>query len=177
MNAYRFFETERLLLQPTGLADASFLLRLLNSPGWLRYIGDRQVYSVADAEAYIQSRMLPQFERLGFANYTVIRKADGAKMGCCGLYDREGLQNIDIGFAFLPEYAGQGYAYEAALRLKQAGLETFGLRQICAITTKENTSSQKLLEKLGLSFSKPISLPQDKEELLLYQLINEPNCI
>ena len=94
--------TERLVLKPTTLEDAAFILELLNSPKWLKFIGDRNVKSIAEAEAYIKERMLPQFERLGFTNNVVIRKADGKKIGACGLYDRDGLEGIDIGFAFLP---------------------------------------------------------------------------
>lgn len=102
-------ETERLRLRSTSEEDADFVYRLLNSPQWLKYIGDRKVYSIEDARGYIQKKMLPQLERLGHSNFTVIRKSDGARMGSCGLYDREGLEGVDIGFAFLPEYEGQGY--------------------------------------------------------------------
>lgn len=100
MKTYDTFETERLLLKATSKEDASFILELLNTPKWIKNIGDRNVKSLEAAQNYILERMTPQFERLGYSNYTVIRKADGAKMGTCGLYDREGLEGIDIGFAF-----------------------------------------------------------------------------
>jgi [ribosomal protein S5]-alanine N-acetyltransferase len=170
MSQYRSFETERLLLRPTSADDAPFILELLNTPNWLRYIGDRKVRSVEDAMKYISDRMLPQLKKLGYSNYTVIRKTDHAKLGVCGLYDREGLEGIDIGFAFLPEYEGKGYAFEAAVEVKRVGLEEFGISQISAITSKENVASQKLLEKLGLKFIKVVQLPNDQEELMLYDL-------
>ena len=158
------------MLKPTIEEDAPLILALLNSPKWLQYIGDRNVHSEADAGLYIRTKMTPQLERLGYSNYTVIRKLDGEKMGVCGLYDREGLEGIDIGFAFMPEYEQKGYAFEAANEIKRAALEVFGINRICAITTRGNTASQKLLEKLGLTFSKTVQLPNDKEELMYYEL-------
>jgi len=173
MRTPQSFETERLILKPTSEEDAPFLLALLNSPKWLKYIGDRQVKSVEDAQAYIKNKMQPQLQKLGFSNYTVIRKADKVKLGICGLYDRESLAGIDIGFAFLPEHEQQGYAFEAAQEIKRAGIEAFGINQMSAITTKDNIASQKLLEKLGFKFTKMVQLQDDKEELLLYEFTNK----
>jgi chorismate mutase len=147
---YKSFETERLVLIPTTEEDAEFVLRLLNSPKWIKYIGDRNVKSVEDAKAYIRNKIQPQFERLGYGNYTVIRKSDNVKIGTCGLYDREGIEGIDIGFALLSEYENMGYAFESSNKIKQVGIEDFGLTQIKAITTTDNIASQKLLKRLVL---------------------------
>ncbi len=174
MHDCKTFETERLLLRPTHIEDAEYLLKLLNSPKWLEFIGDRNVHSLEDAEAYIKEKMLPQYERLGYGNYMVIRKADGAKMGNCGLYDRDGLEAVDIGFAFLPDYEQQGYAYESARCILDAAFNEFKIPLIAAITTKANSGSQKLIEKLGLTFKKIINLPDDPEDLMLYEIKN-PN--
>jgi [ribosomal protein S5]-alanine N-acetyltransferase len=173
MPSYKSFETERLVLRPTSEADAPFMFELLNSPKWIKYIGDRNVRSVEDAKNYIKSRMQPQLEKLGYSNYTVIRKSDQVKLGVCGLYDREGLEGIDIGFAFLPEYEGNGYALEAAKEVKRAGLEEFGISQLRAITIKENVGSQKLLVKLGFKFIKMVQLPTDPEDLMLFEFVNK----
>ncbi|GAA4296769.1 GNAT family N-acetyltransferase [Aestuariibaculum suncheonense] len=173
MSQYKTYETERLVLKPTDEDDSEFVLALLNTPKWLEYIGDRQVKTFEDAQTYIKNRMSSQLERLGFGNYTLIRKTDKFKIGSCGLYDREGLEGIDIGFAFLPEYEKQGYAFEAANKVKQLAFEEFGLTEIHAITIKENTSSQRLLEKLGLRFEKIINIPGDDENLLLYSIKKE----
>lgn len=164
------FETERLILRPTDLRDASFILELLNTPKWLQYIGDRNVKSLDDAKDYINKKIIPDFERLGFCNFTVIRKEDNVKMGSCGLYDRPGLEGVDIGFAFLPAYEKMGYAYEASQQILKAAIEQYKLKNIKAITTKENYASQKLLEKLGLTFSKIIRIPDDSVDLMLYEL-------
>lgn len=166
---YKSFETDRLILRPTEESDADYILEVMNTPKWIKNIGDRKVHSREDAIKYIRERMLPQLERLGYSNYTVIRKSDGVKMGSCGLYDREGLEGIDIGFAFLPAFEKKGYAYEASSRIMEAAIEDFGIELIKAITIPSNTASQKLLEKLGLEFQKRFYMEGDSEELMLYQ--------
>lgn len=169
MNSYRIFETERLLLQPTSEEDADLIFNLLNSPKFLQHIGDRNIRTVEDAENYIREKMLPQLQRLGFSNYTLVRKEDLIKIGTCGLFDRAGVEGIDIGYAILPDYEGKGYAFEAAGRIKSAAFNDFGLEAVSAITSKENAASQKLLEKLGLKLSGTLKLPHQEEELLLYK--------
>ncbi|BBE19751.1 acetyltransferase, GNAT family [Aquipluma nitroreducens] len=170
MTEYKTFETERLIIKPTFEEDAEFIFELLNSPNWLKYIGNRNVTSIESAREYIKLKMLPQFERLGFGNYTVIRKSDQAKMGVCGFYDRDGLDGLDIGFAFLQKYEGKGYGFESANKLKQVAFTEFGITEIVAITTQDNTASQKLLEKLGLTLIGTTKIPNDNEELLLYKI-------
>lgn len=167
--SYQSFETDRLILKPFAVTDAGFLLTLLNSPKWLQYIGDRNVHTEKEAVDYINVRMITQLERLGYGNNLVIRKEDNMPMGACGLYERPGLPMVDIGFAFLPEFEGKGYGYEAASRLLQAGKKDFGIKRVCAIVTKENLASQKLLDKLGLHFIKNIFMEGEKEELMYYE--------
>lgn len=167
---FRVFETSRLYLKPFDITDASFLVRLLNSPKWLKYIGDRQVHTPEEGEVYIRNRMLGQLERLGYGNNLVIRKADNTPMGACGLYERPGLPMVDIGFAFLPEFEGLGYGYEAAACLLKAAKEIFGLSKVCAICTPENAASRKLLGKLGLQFIKMIRLEDGREELMYFEI-------
>lgn len=167
---YQTFETERLFLTPTNETDAVFLLELLNSPKWLKYIGNRKVYTVEEARMYIRQKMLPQLEKLGFSNYTISRKTDGAKIGTCGLFDREGLASIDIGYAILPQYEKQGYAFEAANKIKEVAFSHFHLNEIVAITTKENIDSQRLLIKVGFQYVNMIRIPDDDEELMFFKL-------
>jgi ribosomal-protein-alanine N-acetyltransferase len=167
---YAQFDTERLRLIPTSIDDADFLLVLLNSPKWLKYIGDRKVETIEDAITYIQNRMNPQLERLGFGNYTVSLKSNNQKIGICGLYDRKGLEGLDIGFAFLPEFEKKGYAFESAYKLLEVAVEKFKIKEISAITTEDNSESQKLLVKLGLQFEKKFFLEGDSEELMLFKL-------
>ena len=169
---YTTFTTDRLYLRPTQAKDAAFILKLMNTPKWYQFIGDRNVHSIQDAKDYIAQRMTPQLERTGFSNYTVIRQRDQLALGCCGLYDREGLEGVDIGFSFLPAYEGKGYAFEAAQCLQEAAFSVFNLPKVGAITMEENTSSIKLLHKLGLEFVKKIKLDADAQELLYYELKN-----
>lgn len=170
MTKYLTLQTNRLLLRPTALEDADFVLRLMNSPKWIQNIGDRNVRTKEDAQNYIKNKMYPQLKKLGFSNYTVIRKTDGQKMGSCGLYDREGLEGVDIGFAFLPEFEGRGYAFESAQKILDMGIQHFGIKKVSAITLENNHASRKLIVKLGLTFSKMIRLPNDPAELMLYEL-------
>ena len=167
---YKSFETERLVLRPTTVNDSAFFLELLNMPKWLKYIGDRNVKTLNEAKSYIEGKILPQFEKLEFGNYTVIRKDDNVTIGSCGLYDREGLEGVDIGFAFLPKYEKLGYAFEAVFKLMQVAFDEFGIDKISAITLEENTSSRRLLEKLNFKLKGPIRIPNDEAELLLYVL-------
>ncbi|WKB81897.1 GNAT family N-acetyltransferase [Cellulophaga lytica] len=172
MKNYKAFETDRLYIKPTTEEDAKFIFQLLNSPKWLQYIGNRNVTNISDAQTYIKEKMLPQLYQLGFSNYTVIRKEDNVKIGSCGLYNRDGLEGIDIGFAFLEEYERKGYAYEAANTLKHNAFATFNLKEISAITTKDNSSSQNLLVKLGFKLIGTTTLPNDDEVLLLFKISN-----
>lgn len=166
--AYKTFETERLILRPTSEHDAEFILKLLNSPKFLKYVGDRNVKTTKEAKAYIRKKMTPQLERLGYANYTLITKTNNSKIGTCGLYDREGLEGVDIGFALLPEYEGKGYGFESSNKIKYEAIHRFKINQLKAITSKDNYSSQKLLKKLEFNFKGTTYLPDDNEELLLY---------
>lgn len=163
-------ETERLILRPTNVEDAAFVLELYNSPKWLEYIGDRNIKTEEDAANYIKNKMLPQLERLGFSNNTVILKETGEKMGSCGLYDREGLEGLDIGFAFLPQFEKKGYAYESASKLLELAFNEYGYHKISAITTTQNIDSQNLILKLGLKYVKNIFIPNDPEELMLFEM-------
>ncbi len=164
------FETSRLLLRPTGDQDAGFILELLNSPGWIKYIGDRNIHSIEQAKAYIEERMTPQLYRLGYGNFTLISKDSKQPLGTCGLYDRDGLDGVDIGFALLPQYHCKGYAYEASQKILNLAWEQFGLSIVRAITTDNNYASQSLIEKLGMKFIEKITLPNDPEQLRLYEI-------
>ena len=171
------FRTERLTLCPTGVADAAFIRELVNTPQWLRYIGDRQVYSDADATHYIREVMLPQFDRLGFGNYTVSLTANNTKIGTCGLYDRQGLPFPDLGFAFLPEYQGRGYAYEAARHLLDLIFTRLDYPEVLAITVPENRASQRLLERLDFTACGTVQLRPGEGELLRFSLRREKSTV
>ncbi|WP_215226856.1 GNAT family N-acetyltransferase [Echinicola shivajiensis] len=165
---FKKFETERLLIHPTSEDDAELIYQVMNTPKLLKYVGDRGIHSVMDAEKYIRRSMLPQLKTLGFSCYSLIKKMDGAKVGTCGLYDRPGIEGIDIGFGLLPQYEGLGFAFEAAQRLMKAAFEDFELTEVKGITAKENTSSQRLLVKLGMDMVGTTKLPNELDEVFLY---------
>ena len=107
-------ETDRLILRQLSIEDDAFILELVNDPLWLRFIGDRGVRTLDEARNYILKGPVAMYERAGFGLYLVERKIDGVPMGICGLIKRDVLDDVDLGFAFLPEYRGQGYATESA---------------------------------------------------------------
>ena len=164
--------TERLVLREVNINDADFILDLLNSKGWLQFIGDRNVRSLPDAEKYIADRIIKSYIDHGLGLYLVELKTSGTAIGLCGLIKRDTLEDIDIGFAFLPEYNGFGYAFEAAISTLQFAFESLEINRLVAITTPDNINSIKLLEKIGMQFEKKI-LFEEKEELFLFGITNQ----
>jgi len=160
-------ETERLLLREYNLNDVPFIFKLMNSEGWLKNIGDRNIKTHEDAEAYMQKNYLGSYEKQGFGPYLVTLKEDGTPIGSSGLYKRDNLDFPDVGFAFLSEFANKGYAYESAQAVMDYASEKLKLQTIVGITLPENTSSIKLLKKLGLSEIGTYKY-DDGEELLLF---------
>jgi RimJ/RimL family protein N-acetyltransferase len=164
----KVLETDRLVLRRMSVDDAEFELRLLNEPSFLRFIGDRGVRTLEDARAYILKGPVDMYERLGFGLYITELKGEGVPIGICGLVKRDFLADVDIGFALLPAFWGQGYAHEAAAAVMEYGKGALGLKRIVAITNPENHSSIRLLEKLGLKFDRMIRATADGPEIRLF---------
>ncbi len=164
----KVLETDRLILRRLSTDDAEFILELLNEPSFLRFIGDKGVRTLEDARNYILNGPVDMYNRLGFGLYLTELKEDGAPIGICGLIKRDGLEDVDIGFAFLPRFQAKGYAYEAASAVMAYGKDVLGLKRIVAITSLDNHASAKLLEKLGMLFEKVIRLSEDAEEVRLF---------
>ena len=177
-----FLYTERLVLQPITPAHAAFYLRLMNSPKWHEFIGDRQVYTEDAARLYIEQRMSTQWQTLGYGNFIVYkrRKEDvqktseegdtGVPIGAVGIFTRPGLEYSDLGFAFLSDYEGKGYATEASLRVLEEARLHYGIKTLQAITDPKNTACQKLLTRLQFQCQGSIVLPNETKETLLYKL-------
>ncbi len=170
-------ETERLELVHLNLADAPFILELVNDPAWLRFIGDRGVRTLAQAEAYLQDGPLASYATHGFGLYLVRRKSDGARLGMCGLLKRPSLPQPDIGFAYLPQFTGQGYGFEAATAVLNHARHQLNLSPILAIVKPDNVPSINLLEKLGMQRQKRLSLDGGQSEVLLYASENRTRII
>jgi RimJ/RimL family protein N-acetyltransferase len=161
-------ETDRLMLRKLSVEDAPFILELVNQPAFLRFIGDKGVRTLDDARNYILEGPVDSYDRLGFGLYLVELKESGTAIGMCGLIKRESLEDVDIGYAFLPEFWGKGYAYEAAAAVMALGESAFGLQRIVAVVSTENYSSIKVLEKIGLRFERMIRLFEGDEEIKLF---------
>jgi RimJ/RimL family protein N-acetyltransferase len=159
--------TDRLTLRYFTTDDAPFLLKLLNSEGWIKYIGDRNVHTVADAIVY-NKRFTDHYTAHGFGFYLVELTESQTPIGMCGLCRREGLPDADIGFAFLPEYSGKGYAYESAAACMIHARKDCNIATILGITVPYNEKSIRLLERIGLVFEKKLFMAGDDEELMLF---------
>ncbi len=163
-------ETERLKIRELTIEDAEFILKLLNEPSWLKYIGDKSVRTIKDAEEYIKQGPIQMYNKYGFGLYLVLLKENNIPIGMCGLIKRDYLDDADIGFAFLPKYWGQNYAYESAIAVINYGRDKLGLKRLLAITTLDNISSIKLLEKIGFIYEKNIKNPSDQNDLKLFRM-------
>lgn len=162
-------ETNRLIISKLTLKDASFFLELVNSPNWIKYIGDRNLNTVKNAEDYLKNGSIKSYADFGFGFYKLQLKEDQLKpIGTVGLIKRKELEHVDIGFAMLPEYEGRGFGYESSIAILKIAKKQFNINKILAITLPENISSIKLLEKLGLAFEKRVKPFEDDEELLLF---------
>jgi ribosomal-protein-alanine N-acetyltransferase len=162
-------ETARLVIRPFTIHDAAFVLELVNDPAWLEHIGDRGVRTSADARAYLRKGPLASYARNGFGFNLVELKSTGEPIGGCGLIKRETLTGVDLGFAFLPQFRGMGYAEEAARATLENARQILGLDRIVAVVSPANTRSIALLQKLGFTYEKSLHLtPDDPDEIDLF---------
>ncbi|CAN5789336.1 GNAT family N-acetyltransferase [soil metagenome] len=168
----KLFETERLLLREFDTSDAAFILTLVNNATWLQFIGDRNIKTTSDAVYYLVNGPMKSYYQHGFGLSMIELKEGNIPIGMCGLIKREGLKDVDIGFALLPEFGGKGYAYEIAAATMQHAKETLGIKKVVAITSADNLHSIKLLKKIGLGFEKMVRV--GKEELMLFSENNIP---
>ncbi|GCF88960.1 GNAT family N-acetyltransferase [Shewanella sp. M-Br] len=159
--------TPRLILRQLTPADASFMLVLLNSQGFIENIGDRGVRTLVQAKDYIVNGPMKSYAECGFGFYAVVLAENGFTIGICGLIKRPTLDNVDIGYAFLPQYWGKGYAFEAAKAAFDLG-KSLGIERIVAIVSAHNSASKALLNKLGLHFESCLQLSPDDEPVELF---------
>jgi len=161
-------ECKRLSLSEIGLDDAPFILELLNEAGFLRFIGDKGVRTLADAREYILQGPIDSYRKFGFGLYLATLREGGAPVGICGLVKRDTLVDVDVGFAVRAQYWSQGFASESAAAVLRYGREKVGLKRIVAITAPDNQGSIAVLEKIGLRFERRIHLVKDGPELKLF---------
>lgn len=157
--------TERLAIEPLTNKDSNFMLDLVNSDGWLRFIGDRKVRSLNDADGYVRNILDNDKTK-----YWVVKLSNtNEKVGIITLIQKDYLNHPDFGFAFLPEYQGKGYAYESAIAvLDYLQNNMKGYATLLAVTSPDNIKSVNLLERLGMSFDKSIEV--EGEEIFQYSV-------
>lgn len=166
----RVLQTVRLSLRHFARADAPFIFELLNEPSWLQYIGDKGIKTLGDAEHYIQDGPVAMYARLGFGLYLVELTGGSESVGMCGLIKRDTLEDVDLGFAFLSRFWGNGYAYESAAAVMSYAKMRLGIDRIVAITSPNNQASIKLLRKLEFRLERLIIATGGGQDLVLYSI-------
>ena len=163
-------ETKRLDIYQLTLKDAGFILELVNDPDFIRFIGDRNIKTMDEARDYLETGPMKSYTTNGFGLYSIQLKKTDAPIGICGLIKRPELDDVDIGYAFLPQYRGKGYAFEATEAVLESGKNGLGLKRIVAITSPDNQASIRLLEKAGFCFEKMLILPGETAETKLFAI-------
>ena len=167
-NSSLVFTTKRLALHRFTLDDAPFAFELVNDPAFLRYIGDRGVRTMDDARAYLSNGPLASYERHGFGLFKVVRLATGEPVGMCGLLKRDTLDDVDVGYAFLPAFWSHGYAIEAVAGTLDYARKTQQLTRVVAIVQPDNAASIRVLERAGFAFERTIQMSSDAKPLQLF---------
>jgi len=162
-------ETDRLVITELTTKDAPFFFELVNDPAWIKYIGDREIYTISDAEDYLNSKIIASYANNGFGFYLVSLKNNNLSIGITGLINRKGLEHVDVGIAFLESYRSKGFAYESTSAILDFAKRELGIDPILAITDLNNSKSIKLLERLGMRFEKIIQLPDDEKKCRLFK--------
>ncbi|MGI0117242.1 GNAT family N-acetyltransferase [Zooshikella sp. RANM57] len=145
-------ETERLIIRYLTVDDSLFIFKLYNTEPFIAFVGDKNIKSVEDAKKYLIEVPIRMYAQEGVGLYLVESKNEHIPLGICGLIKRDNLDDIDIGYGFLPEFCGLGYAYESARAVLDYAKQTLNLKRVVAITTSDNMSCIRLLSKLGLVY-------------------------
>lgn len=165
-------ESERLFLRQFTPADADFIVQLVNTDGWLRFIGDKNITSTEQAIEYLKNGPIKSYQVNGFGLYLAVLKTDGTPIGMCGLIKREYLEFIDLGFALLPEYTTQGYATEMAKETIRFAFEKLNQERVLAIVLPANEASVRVMQKIGFEYEKGFTSTETNQELFIYQVHN-----
>lgn len=164
MSGVEVLRTERLNLRHLAEDDAPFILQLLNEPGFVDNIGDRGVRDLDGARRYITEGQGASYQKYGYGLWATVLRETGETIGICGLVKRDGLEDADVGYAFLESAWGKGYAREAAAATLAHARDIIGLTKVVAITKPTNTGSIAVLEKIGMKAAGMIKIPGYEEE-------------
>lgn len=163
-------ETERVRIRALTIIDAGFMMQLMNTATWIKNIGNRNINNKTAASNYIANNIINSYHVNGFGLFLVAQKKDNQPIGICGIVKREGLALPDLGFAFLPQYEGKGFATEAGKAVVKYASESLQIAELAGITKPDNLASIRVLEKVGMEFKQMIQLPQDANEFSLYAM-------
>jgi len=163
-------ETARLRVRHFSLEDAAFILRLLNEPTFIQNILDKGVRTLEAAREYLRDGPMASYERHGFGLNCVELRDSRLPIGMCGLIKRDSLDDPDLGYALLPEYCSQGYAFEAASAV-MATAGGFGMRRVVAVTSADNERSIRVLTRIGFRYEGMVALYPDEPDLKLFATV------
>lgn len=158
-------ETERLQIVEFTKKDADFILELVNEPAWIEFIGDKNINNLHEAAHFIEHKLQPSYKEHGFGLFLVKLKEQYSSIGMCGLVNRPGLENIDLGFSFLATHRKKSYAFESSKVMIKYAKNTLKIPKLVVITNPNNVISGKLLEKLGFTFDTLIDLAEDGKDV------------
>ncbi len=167
-NGSQSLQTERLDLRRFTLDDADLMLAVWNDPDFVKHVGDRGIRTVDEARTALEGGILSMYADLGYGPYCVTLRGSQQRMGICGLFKREHLDDPDIGFGLLPPFRRDGIAWEAAVAVLSEAQGALDFKRVTAIVSPQNDASVRLIEKLGLAYSGPIRMPGDEEDVSLY---------
>ena len=170
MDVNGVLETPRLVLRRVTLEDADLMLAIWNDPAFVCFVGDRGIRTLDEAKDAMTEGVLRLYEQFGYGPYCLVRKSDSERVGICGLFRRDVLEDPDIGFALLPPYCGSGLASEAARAVVAHARDDLGIETLTAIVSPDNSASIALIEKLGLSLERGITMPGENDEISLYSI-------
>ena len=162
-------ETKRLIIQHIELSDAEYALKQLNEESFIRFIADKQVRNIVDAQKYLRDGPMTSYQKYGFGRNVVLLKKNGVQIGMCGLVKRDELEHPDLGYAFLPDYWGKGYAIEASEAIISDAVITQGLKVILGVTLPDNQASNYLLTRIGFTQKGSIELYGSDNNFYEYQ--------
>lgn len=161
-------QTERLILYKLTLNDTDFIIELVNSPGWLQYIGYRNIHTTEDAIRYLEDGPLKSYEQNGFGLLMIQLKSTKTSIGMCGLLKRDALPLPDLGYALLPAYEGKGYITEATSAYLAYVAQQLQIEKLMAITSLDNEKSIRVLEKLHFVFERYMNMSGDDYPVRLF---------
>ena len=144
-------ETKRLLLREIQLSDCQDMFEYASLPGFGPMAGWQPHRTVGETKSIIQLFIdKKKYGQLG--TFAVILKEENKMIGTLELHTYIRGFKAELGYSINPRYQGKGYATEAAVEVITWGFEDLCLARIECTTYTHNFSSQKVCEKLHLTY-------------------------